>query len=65
MPWYWTDDLARLLIDAGKVDERAVADWLSAPVAIRSEEEDSLRVAASLLPDEGEEAEPPRLALPA
>ncbi|MFO7294257.1 MAG: hypothetical protein FWJ92_06725 [Actinomycetes bacterium] len=65
MPWYWTDDLARLLIDAGKVDERAVADWLSAPVAIRSEEEDSLRVAASLLPDEGEEAEPPSLALAA
>ena len=65
MPWYWTDDLARLLIDAGKVAERAVANWLSAPVAIRSEQEDSLAVAASLLPDDGEDGEPPSLALAA
>jgi len=65
MPWYWTDDLARLLIDTGKVNERAVANWLSAPVAIRSDEEDSLAVATSLLPDDGEEAEPPSLLLAA
>ena len=34
MPWYWTDDLARTLIDAGKVDSTRVAAWITAPVPI-------------------------------
>lgn len=61
MPWYWTDDLAHRLIDTGKVEQRQVATWLSAPVAIRSSELDSQLVAEALLAGEGEEGEPPSL----
>jgi hypothetical protein len=59
MPWYWTDDLARTLLDAGKVHPMQVASWLSAPVAIRRGEQDSEVVAASLLDGDVEDAEPP------
>lgn len=59
MPWYWTDDLARTLIDAGAVDSSRVVRWLSAPVAIRSTDTDADSVARSLLEDE--EGEPPSL----
>ena len=52
MPWYWTDDLARILIDTGKVDPERARRWISAPVAIRSAEVDSETVASSLLSDE-------------
>lgn len=65
MPWYWTDDLARILIDTGKVSESRVAGWLSAPVAIRRDEESSETVATSLLTGDGDEGEPPSLALAA
>lgn len=35
MPWAWTDDLARLLIEQeGRTAEEFV-DWLSRPAAIR------------------------------
>lgn len=57
MPWYWTDDLARTLIDTGKVDATRVSSWLSAPVAIRSGAEDAESVAESLLGIEGEDGE--------
>ncbi|MFP3915404.1 MAG: hypothetical protein ACLFWM_11055 [Actinomycetota bacterium] len=59
MPWYWTDDLARTLIDSGTVDSSRVAGWLSTPVAIRRGEEDPDAVGLSLLEDE--EGEPPSL----
>ncbi len=63
MPWYWTDDLARTLIDAGKAETNQVLRWLSAPVAIRSDETDGESVADSLL--QGEEGEPPSLPMAA
>lgn len=63
MPWYWTDDLARILIDAGKVDPAHATKWISAPVAIRRGEEDSESVASSLLSEE--EGEDPSLPLAA
>lgn len=34
MAWLWTDDLARLLLDAGLVDEPSVRGWIDRPVAI-------------------------------
>ncbi len=52
MPWYWTDDLARTLIDTGKVDHLAVSEWLVSPVAVRSDESSAETVAAALLEDE-------------
>lgn len=62
MPWYWTDDLARSLIDAGKVDQSRVSQWLVSPVAIRRAEADTAEIAVGLLE---EESEPPSLALAA
>ena len=52
--WYWTDDLARLLVGTGRKDA-AIGRWLTEPVAVRGEGE-ALAVAEALLADEGEEA---------
>lgn len=59
MPWYWTDDLARTLIDRGEVDLRVVTGWIAAPVAVRSDENSAETVARALLDDEGEPASRP------
>jgi hypothetical protein len=34
MAWFWTDDLARTLIEEGVVGRDAVQDWISRPVGI-------------------------------
>ena len=38
MAWFWTDDLARLLIDAG-TPERALSELLSRPAAVAAPDE--------------------------
>lgn len=38
MPWYWTDDLARTLLETGRAEQSQVSGWLASPVAIRSDE---------------------------
>jgi hypothetical protein len=35
VPWAWTDDLARLLIEQEDRRPEEFADWLSRPAAIR------------------------------
>ncbi len=51
--WYWTDDLARLLIDNGRT--AAVIDrWVTEPVAVRGQGE-AIAVAEALLADESDE----------
>lgn len=52
MPWYWTDDLARILIDNGRIDRSRVSGWLVAPVAVRSDEESAEVVAGTLLDED-------------
>ena len=37
MPWYWSDDIARVLVVSGKIDSSVAASLISAPVAFRSE----------------------------
>jgi hypothetical protein len=37
MAWYWTDDLARLVIDHDHVPPERLASWLSVPSAYRSD----------------------------
>jgi hypothetical protein len=54
MTWYWTDDLARLLQAAKKIDAVTLNRWLSGPVAVRGTGE-ALEVAESLLAAEEEE----------
>lgn len=45
MPWYWTDDLARVLVSKGTIPERIAAEISATPVAIRRTE-DTLEAAA-------------------
>lgn len=52
MPWYWTDDIAHALIDAGRITSDAAGTMLSVPTAIRREEASIEEVAEVLLDDE-------------
>ena len=53
MPWYWTDEVAPVLIARGSIDEDAAATMIALPVAHRSER-DNVDDAAQELMDEGE-----------
>jgi hypothetical protein len=57
VPWIWTDELARLLLEAGLAREQEVAALLAHPYALAVlTEQEALEVARGLLPGEGEEA---------
>lgn len=57
MAWFWTDDLARQLIEAG-VSERSLSDLLARPAAIAASDSDSaLEVARRLSGLETEETD--------
>ncbi len=53
MPWYWTDEVAPVLIAKGIIDEDAAAQLIALPVALRSDR-DNVDDAAQELMDEGE-----------
>jgi hypothetical protein len=53
MPWYWTDEVAPVLIAKGSIDEDAAAQLIALPVALRSDR-DKVDDAAQELMDEGE-----------
>lgn len=55
MSWFWSDDLARLLIEHDAVSAEIVAAWVSAPTAHRGEG-DPLEFARRLLASEREAA---------
>jgi hypothetical protein len=48
MAWFWSDDLARLLIERDGISPERVSAWLSGPVAHRSDGE-ALELARTLL----------------
>lgn len=52
MPWYWTDDLARALLDEGRISESVAVELIALPVAYRSEESTVEAAAAALLEDD-------------
>ncbi len=52
MPWYWTDDIARELIDAGHLTVEAAGTMLSGPTAIRRDEPDLIGAALAMLDDD-------------
>lgn len=57
MAWFWTDDLARLAIEAGMVEPDAVREWMARPVAVAGPDDaDPLAVAGRLLGGEAEAA---------
>jgi len=53
MPWYWTDEVARVLVANGTIDAEVAANLVSVPVAHRSEQE-NIDDAAKELMDDGE-----------
>jgi hypothetical protein len=56
--WHWTDDLARVLADAGHPKTTVPLEWIAVPVAVRGDGE-PLAVAEALL---GTDDEDPSLA---
>jgi hypothetical protein len=38
MPWYWTDDLARVLLETGRIDAGTAAALVAAPIGVRRQE---------------------------
>ena len=52
MPWYWSDDIARVLVVSGKIDSSAAAPLISAPVAFRSEASTIESAIATLLEED-------------
>lgn len=53
MPWYWTDEVAPVLIANGSIDDEVAAQLTSLPVAHRSEY-DTVEEAAKELMEDGE-----------
>jgi hypothetical protein len=52
VPWYWTDDIARALIEAGRITADAAGTMLSVPTAIRRDEPSLEAAMQALLEDE-------------
>jgi len=50
--WFWTDDLARLLADSGKLLLPPLDEWLQVPFAVRGAG-DPMAVAEALLAGKG------------
>lgn len=53
MPWYWTDDVAPVLVADGSITDDIAAVLIAMPVAYRSER-DTVEDAARELLDDGE-----------
>ncbi|HEX6220325.1 MAG TPA: hypothetical protein VF115_04470 [Acidimicrobiia bacterium] len=53
MPWYWTDEVAPVLVANGSIDESVAAGLIAVPVAHRSDSE-TIEDAAQELMDDGE-----------
>lgn len=51
MPWYWTDEVAPVLVAEGSIDAEAAARLIRLPVAFRSEHETVEEAAAGLAED--------------
>lgn len=56
MAWFWTDELARALIEAGVVIPEQAQSWVATPVAYRGEG-DTLELARRLWAEENPAAD--------
>lgn len=52
MPWYWTDEIATVLVAEGSIDTEKAAVLTAMPVAHRSEHDTIEDAARELLDDE-------------
>ena len=51
MPWYWSDDVARILISEGGYTSEMLCSWTVRPVAFRRDEETVEQAAEGLVED--------------
>lgn len=55
MPWFWTDDLAELLVEQAGIRPETVVEWKQRPVALAGPDgTDPLEFAQALLGGDGE-----------
>ena len=54
MPWFWTDDLARLLTGRGYPSSQTIERWLRLPEGVRGEGEAEAVAERLLAEEEGE-----------
>lgn len=52
MPWYWSDDIARTLLENGKIHTAEALAMSTTPVAYRSESTTLTEAIEALLDDE-------------
>ncbi len=52
MPWYWTDEVAPLLVAEGSIDTDVAAGMIALPVAYRSEHDTIEEAARELIDDD-------------
>ena len=52
MPWYWTDDIARALIETGRLTVESARTMLATPVAIKRVELDLDTAVQAMLDDD-------------
>jgi hypothetical protein len=52
VPWYWTDDIARALIETGRLNVESARTMLAAPVALRRAEPDLDTAVQAMLDDD-------------
>lgn len=53
MPWLWSDDVARMLLERELARQDEVGEWLSHPVALAIEEsDDPVEIGLRLLREE-------------
>ena len=53
MPWYWTDDLAQVLVSDGMISQVTASELTISPVAYRRDET-TIEAAAKALLDDNE-----------
>ena len=53
MPWYWTDEVAEVLLASGDIEPALALRLMAMPVAHRSDH-DTIELAAQELMDDGE-----------
>jgi hypothetical protein len=52
VPWYWTDDIARALIDHGRLTVESAGAMLATPVAVKRVEPDLDAAIQAMLDDD-------------
>jgi hypothetical protein len=52
VPWYWTDDIARALIETGRLTVESARSMLTAPVALKRGEPDLDTAVQAMLDDD-------------